>query len=307
MRENWRVSGSPLLRVLKPRVLILVVALAALVVGVGGADATAAGSGEFAFIEERDSGMATDLSAVLWVVKTDGTNLRHLTDPFPCVDCAEAPRFSPDGENVAYSGGDFTDGGVGVVGADGRQMRSAHCSTCEEFPVWSSDGTRIASTNRDGGIVVFDYPSGQHRRNVPNATDLSYGADPSLDWSRDGSKFAYVDESRRLHVINSDGKSGRILYRDAAAPRFSPDGKTIAFYNAHGVYLIPAGGGQVRRIADGGPAAWSSDGERIAVMNDGPSITILDIETGHRQVVRLPFGTCKFSTAGWCQDLDWHN
>ena len=32
--------------------------------------------------------------------------------------------------------------------------------------------------------------------------------------------------------ISSDGNGGRILYRDAAARRFSPDGKTIAFYNA---------------------------------------------------------------------------
>lgn len=103
--------------------------------------------------------------------------------------------------------------------------------------------------------------------------------------SPDGARVAYVvstadrdrdEDHARIWVVDVDGDEPRALTagpRDTA-PRWSPDGRTLAFlsrrpgHDAPQLWLLPVDGGEARRLTDAslgaGPAVWSPDGTRIA-------------------------------------------
>ena len=105
-------------------------------------------------------------------------------------------------------------------------------------------------------------------------------ADPDL--APDGSRVVYVltgqdrdldGATSAIWLVPTDGGAARRLTNgpEDAAPRWSPDGRTIAFLRAGQLYLLPADGGEARplttaqsRPAGAGPAVWSPDGRRIA-------------------------------------------
>jgi Tol biopolymer transport system component len=290
------------------RYVVLVVGLI-LVFVVGAADAGRPRAA-FTFVEYRDNGAASDLSAVLWVVNEDGTDLHRLTDAFPCIDCASDPRFSPDGATIAF--GSYYDSPansnprsgsvIGAIGIDGKRAHPAACWDCTGLPVWSPDGKRIAATSAFG-IVVSDYPTGKDRRLVRDPGGATFG----LDWTRDGKWFTYGDGSNRIHVMRADGSHARRIAGDAQDPRFSPDGKTVLFTGTDGwLYLIPREGGTAKRIRTGGSAAWSRDGKRIASIS-GRTITILDLASNHEQRLKLPGDRCVDRHRSFCVDFDWHS
>jgi hypothetical protein len=98
--------------------------------------------------------------------------------------------------------------------------------------------------------------------------------------SPDGSKVAFCwnGGSSATHALNIYVKpvgTGEPVRLTAAAednlwPAWSPDGRYIAFGRISGeyqrvVYIVPAGGGPERRVAQGGDgASWSPDGKTLA-------------------------------------------
>lgn len=73
-----------------------------------------------------------------------------------------------------------------------------------------------------------------------------------------------------LWEVRADGGTPRPLTRGPAdhAPRWSPDGSTLAFLRAGQIHLLPADGGEAVPLTDREPGAgapvWSPDGARIA-------------------------------------------
>ncbi|MFC5185955.1 S9 family peptidase [Actinomadura harenae] len=71
-----------------------------------------------------------------------------------------------------------------------------------------------------------------------------------------------------LWEVRADGGAPRPLTRGPAdlAPRWSPDGATLAFLRAGRIHLLPADGGEAVPLTDrdAGVPVWSPDGARIA-------------------------------------------
>ena len=117
--------------------------------------------------------------------------------------------------------------------------------------------------------------------------EIVNASDPRI--SPDGSRIAYVvtqvdaDASEyrsAIWVVPFDGSSEPVQFtageRRDTTPRWSPDGKWLAFASSRGedpkapsnLYVIPAGGGEARKLTDQKESveavAWSPDATRIA-------------------------------------------
>lgn len=83
----------------------------------------------------------------------------------------------------------------------------------------------------------------------------------------------------RIHLVNADGTGDRELDtggRNASTPRWSPDGKHLAYLMARQVYIQPVSGGTPVWATDASEGvsgySWSPDGQQLAyLMTDGLS------------------------------------
>jgi Tol biopolymer transport system component len=97
------------------------------------------------------------------------------------------------------------------------------------------------------------------------------------DWSPDGSELAIAHFIPEKHVYRLEFPVGKVLYETAGwigHPRFSPDGKTIAFLD-HPIFgddqgfvsTIPAAGGSPKRLTQSWSSvqglAWRPDGREV--------------------------------------------
>jgi DNA-binding winged helix-turn-helix (wHTH) protein len=95
--------------------------------------------------------------------------------------------------------------------------------------------------------------------------------------SPDGSKLVFMagrNDSMDIWVSNADGSSPRRLTNTnkAGTPRWSPDGRWIAFdsdgrFGRSGIYVVSVDGGPIRSVVDDGSnnsvPSWSRDGRSI--------------------------------------------
>ena len=110
-------------------------------------------------------------------------------------------------------------------------------------PQFSPDGTRVA-------FVVSDPPTGQHRTRHIWMYDVK---------SKSAWQFTYSEKSE-------------------SSPRWSPDGKQLAFLSSRGeeqqIYAMRANGGEAAALTKGKSGvqnfAWSLDGKQIAFLSPDP-------------------------------------
>ncbi len=193
------------------------------------------------------------------------------------------PVLSPDGRSVAFVSnrdGDY-DIYVGLV-SGGALIKITHDPNLESRPSWSADGASIAYARlNDWGLWdIWQVPAlgGTPRRLILNA------ADPS--WSRDGRLLAYANATTRtIWVSDPAGQHARALTTTApslgeeafyglhdAEPRFSPDGRELAYVTRRGgpygeLSVVDVASGQVRQLTHDGALAhspsWSGDGRHV--------------------------------------------
>ena len=220
----------------------------------------------------------------IFVVASDGTGSRRLATGY-------WPRWSPDGQSVAYVCRDIRTGdSVCIVPARGGEP--TRVVSGGSAPTWSPDGTKIAFLRYSKGLFVVDVASRSTRRVVATEDSLN-----PPEWSPDGTRIAFAryGETFELHVVNRDGTSDLNL-GPIASPGFawSPDSSTIAVSGTRTkpIELIPAVGGAHRGLLPGWSPAWSPDrrslvyvtpvpggeyggGEIARIASDGSSATTL--------------------------------
>ncbi len=165
------------------------------------------------------------------VMDYDGANVTYLTSSDAIV---LAPRFSPDGSRIIYTG--YESGFPRVTVIDVATLQKTTVGGVDQnmsfAPRFSPDGGRVvysAEVSGNTDLYVLDLASGQTSR----LTDA-----PSIE----------------------------------TAPSFSPDGTRIVFESdrsgAPQLYIMPAGGGEGQRISFGegryGTPVWSPKGDYIA-------------------------------------------
>ncbi|HKW25874.1 MAG TPA: protein kinase [Terriglobales bacterium] len=218
------------------------------------------------------------------------------------------PALSPDGRSVAFVSN--KDGPyniyVGLING-GNPVKLTDDSNLKIRPCWSPDGTEIAYARlNDSGIWdIWKVPAlgGVPRRFILNA------ADPT--WSRDGRSFAYRHSvTGAIWISDSFGQNGHELAAARkpgattgfvnSAPRFSPDGREVAFGSSWGgpygeLEVVNLDSGKVRQLTHDNALvlspAWSADGRFIYFASSrGGTLNIWKIAENGSQLEQITSG-----------------
>lgn len=175
-----------------------------------------------------------------------------------------SPAFSPDGRQVVFAWDGGTEDAkqdiyIKLVGA-GDPVRLTNTPDEEINPVFTPDGTAIAFVRvrpDHNEIVMIPSLGGAERKIYETA---SYA---SISFSPDGQKLAAADlnsadSGAGIFLIDlPSNEIKRVTTPEAPVvdhtPRFSPDGKSIAFIRHFStfkreVFVVPAAGGEPRQI-----------------------------------------------------------
>ena len=166
-------------------------------------------------------------------------------------------------------------------------------------PVLSKDGKKLFAvvvTPAHDEMMRYD-PGSERFATYPDPAGLSAG---HVSFSRDGKHVAYVAQPEMsLWIMNADGTGRQKLADNAALPRWSPDGRQIAYmgWNKDSrvptkIHLISADGGTPRQAVQspewqGGPT-WTSDGsglifgenDKVFPIRASCSIHLFDFKSG---------------------------
>jgi Tol biopolymer transport system component/DNA-binding winged helix-turn-helix (wHTH) protein len=178
------------------------------------------------------------------------------TRPLNAIAAAE-PSFSPDGNSVAFvrEGGKPGETGIFVTAVGSNQFLQLTNNEGDCCPVWSPDGGSIAFSrfaNNEFTIHVVSAEGGaaQKRSAEKTLNPMSAAFTPIADPSE-----------RQIDTNGVVPQHGEIDW--------SPDGKSIAFSAAGGLYLISLRNAAVHRLTEPPPMAqdwgpeFSPDGEKV--------------------------------------------
>jgi dipeptidyl aminopeptidase/acylaminoacyl peptidase len=243
----------------------------------------------------------------IWVVSTNGGVPKRLSnaspgpgDPRTSTD--RSPRWSPNGHWILFESGRRGGSSLLVVSADGNVtsfLTEAHVESSNAH--WSPDGSSIVYIERSeqhfsGSIRVLDFdtasgqPKSAPRTLYTSPTDRGGGwSIRDIEWSPDGTQLAAILQTSgwdHIYLLPVTGSTPKPLTDGAfvdETPRFSPDGKNIAFASSRGgileatnLWVVPVSGGEAHQVAKfdvpGVTAApeWTPDSKRLFFHHANP-------------------------------------
>jgi Tol biopolymer transport system component len=194
----------------------------------------------------------------------------------------DAPSWSPDGRQIAFTSFRHGNGEIYVMRADGSAKRRLTTNTAhDDHAQWSPDGTRIAfASTRDGNYEIYVMNAdGSATRRLTNDPQSDYAP----TWSPDGQRIGWRtnrDGNGEIYSMRADGTEARRLTVNAASdesPDWASDGR-IAFSSNRGggtfqLWAMDADGSNLVRLSVGGQnksePSWSPDATRIVYVSDG--------------------------------------
>lgn len=206
------------------------------------------------------------------------------------------------------------------MAADGAQVQRITPERGEASDMsWSPDGSKVLYTarrDRKVDIYVTSMADGSTQR-------LTHDPLPSTMpvWAPDGKTIAFVsmrDGSRKIYLMESDGSKQRRLTQsnadDEIAPRFSPDGKRLAYMAANEkttprVSVADLQTGVARIVSDTPigsfetPPTWSPDSQRLAfsVIKSGTG-QIISMRADGSERQQLTQGDARHNNPQWSPD-----
>jgi dipeptidyl aminopeptidase/acylaminoacyl peptidase len=200
---------------------------------------------------------------------------------------ASSPRWSPDGQWVAFFGRVGDSSGVAVAHADGSGIRfiAPVSATNHVLPSmgervsWSPDGKRLAFVSSEPG------PEEDANGDPMVITRYSYKPTASEGLTR-------FDDNRRLHIFVADLATQHVTQLTSGkyyehSIQWSPDGRELLFISNHGadpdrvfnydVFALNLASGAIRQITNTRNAeyqpVWSPDGRSIAYLGTKRELT----------------------------------
>lgn len=191
------------------------------------------------------------------------------------------PRFSPDGKRILLA---IADRGRGIWNLDVESGTLTRLALSDDMivdrPDWTSDGKRIVFRGRKGSALQFYWVAADGSTvptNIPvpakaGSVIQELVVSPDMRWT----VYRIVSQRRSdLYLSPIDGSGEMrpfaISKEDEYSPRFSPDGKWVAYSaSAEGapgqVYVkqFPEAAGRVQVSVTGGSSPmWSPDGQTL--------------------------------------------
>ncbi len=191
----------------------------------------------------------------IWSMSSDGTEAVNLTQLSTAQDLG--PEWSPDGTRIAFSSDRDGNDEIYVMNSDGNGLvRLTNDPGIDRFPAWSPSGTQLVfHSNRlvNWHLFVVNADSSKTVQITHGSTDEVYP-----DWSPDGSQIVFTrildTQTMRSALFSVGREHGRAPQSSNAflsktmgrikeprerrltpgsvspmAPKWSPDGKRIAF------------------------------------------------------------------------------
>lgn len=286
----------------------------------------------------------------VWVASADGKQNAQYT--FGDKSCSN-PSFSPDARYLSFTSSRGSDGknqiwAMRLAGGEAEQLTKTKNGVGSYR--WSNDSKRIAYSmtdpltdeeekdkkeKRDWDVVDDNYRYA-HLYTIEVDGDRKdrrlTGGDfhvTSFDWSPDGKTIAFSHQvnptvdvwpSTDISSVPSDSgavKSLVAMKGSDSTPRYSPDGKWIAFSSDGGdprwpgqsdIYLIPAAGGQSKKLAETadrrpGIIDWSADGKEIYFSETEKTVSrVFALPVAGGKVRVMTTGSGVFSSAAVSQN-----